>query len=51
MIELTKAGQSRYRIVMPRAADAKNRFAAPDMQEAERLVADGFLAAAAGTLQ
>ena len=29
----------------------ENRFAAPDMQEAERLVADGFLAAAAGTLQ
>ena len=28
-----------------------DRFAAPDMQEAERLVADGLLAAAAGTLQ
>lgn len=29
----------------------ENRFAAPDMQEAERLLVDGYLAAAAGPLQ
>ncbi|MFR1758148.1 MAG: alpha-glucuronidase family glycosyl hydrolase [Christensenellaceae bacterium] len=31
MLNLTQAGQSRYRIVMPRAADAKNRFAAQEL--------------------
>lgn len=31
MLNLTEAGQSRYRIVMPREADGKNRFAAQEL--------------------